>query len=50
MNNKEDNQSSEIVDAPVKTDKLDKEEEKLCRVYWQVRSLTVNFYLLYILV
>ena len=46
MNNKEDNQPSEIVDAPAKTDKLNKEEERLCRVYWQVKSLTMNSYLL----
>ena len=46
MNNKEDNQSSEIVDAPVKTDKLDKEEDRLCRVYWQGKFLSMHFYLL----
>ena len=33
----EENQPNKIVDAPVKTDKLNKEEERLCRVYWQVK-------------
>ena len=49
MNNIKDNQPSKTVDAPVKTDKLDKEEDRLCRVYWQVKFLAMHSYLLDIL-